>query len=70
VHADVWPAIAALAFSAKEHGRRYQWAHSEGHSQEDDAAQPLITDFFPRLDGQPHAQPEALSVAAGCRAVA
>lgn len=70
VHADVWPAIAALALYAMERGRRYQWAHSKGQSEVDDAAQPLITDFFPRLDGQPRAQPEALSTAAGRRAVA
>jgi hypothetical protein len=53
-----------------ERGRRYQWAHSRGQREEDDAAQPLITDFFPRLDGLPHAQPESLSVAAGRRAAA
>jgi hypothetical protein len=69
VYAAVWPAIAALALYVMERGRRYQWAHSKGHSKEDDAAQPLITDFFPQLDGQPHAQPEALSFAAGRRAV-
>ncbi len=70
VHADVWLAIVALALYAMERGRRYQWAHSKEHSKEDDAGQPLITDFFPRLDGQPHAQPEAFSVAAGRWAVA
>jgi len=70
VHTDVWPAIAALALFAMERGRRYQWAHSRGQREEDDAAQPLITDFFPRLDGLPHAQPESLSVAAGRRAAA
>jgi hypothetical protein len=70
VHADVWPAVAALAIFAMERGRCYHWAHSKGHEVDDGAAQPLITDFFPRLDGQPHAQPEALSAAAGRRAVA
>jgi hypothetical protein len=70
VHADVWPAIAALALHAMERGRRYQWATSKGQEVEDDAAQPLITDFFPQLDGQPHTQPESLSVTAGRRAVA
>jgi hypothetical protein len=70
VHAEVWPAIAALALHAMERGRRYQWATSQGQEVDDDATQPLITDFFPRLDGQPHTQPESLSVTAGRRAVA
>jgi hypothetical protein len=70
VHADVWPAIAALALYAMERGRCSQWALSKGQSEEGDAAQPLITDFFPRLDGEPHPEPEALSATAGRRAAA
>jgi hypothetical protein len=70
VHADVWPAIAALALFAMERGRRLQWAVSQGKAEDDDSAQPLITDFFQRLDGLPHAQPETLSAKAGRRAVA
>jgi hypothetical protein len=52
-----------------ERGRRCLWALSRGEEAED-AAQTLITDFFPRLDGLPHQLAEPLATIAGRRAVA
>jgi hypothetical protein len=69
VHADVWPTIAALALFAMDKGRRALWALS-CNKEPEDGAQALITDFFPRLDGQPHELPEPLATTAGRRAVA
>ena len=69
VDAAVWPTVAALALTAMERGRSIQWALSKNQPVHD-AAQTLITDFFPRLDDLPHEPPELPSGTAGRRAVA